>query len=206
MKKLLQLVIDDYAIPAFCSSYKYMYGTLEDFTDLVQYLKNEKKCIKLTEAFDKYVSGDTKVKYDVAYNPMQLMHNCKCIATKDGKILNYKYEFENTWNFLYEFNIEELSFIRVLIKHRNKIVVAIKPTFKNLYIRGYDGFNDVVIGDSMWGFPGIYDYDDNLKIHRARVFLVERIFNKDELELAQAFFDGNELNLDTCFEEIVADG
>ena len=31
-------------------------------------------------------------------------------------------------------------------------------------------------------------------------------FNKDELESAQAFFDGDELNLDTCFEEIVADG
>ena len=94
MGNFLRLTIDEYAIPAFCSSYKYMFGTLDDMKIFIDGLRNIKKCTSLIEAFDKYLAGDTKVKYDVAYNQMQLMHNCICFDEREDIITDFSYLFE----------------------------------------------------------------------------------------------------------------
>lgn len=209
MDKFLQLTIDEYAIPAFCSAYKYMYGTLEDMTNFVNYLRGVKRATPLVEAFDKYVAGDKKVKYNVAYNPMQLMHDCLLLESKEGIIKDFNYEFENIWGFIYDFQADEVCFKRVKLQYRNKIVIAIKPSFKNLRIKGDIGFGDVKIKNDYWGFPGIYNYDDVTDINETRIYLVEKVFDKknsDEVERCNQLFENNEFCFDTCFEEIVADG
>jgi hypothetical protein len=91
MSNFLRLTIDEYAIPAYCSSYKYMFGTLEHMEKFVNGLRTIQKCTPLVEAFDKYLAGDKKVQYDVAYNPMQMMHHCICFNEREGFIKDFEY-------------------------------------------------------------------------------------------------------------------
>lgn len=206
---MLRLTIDEYAIPAYCSSYKHMFGTLDNMKAFVNKLRQMNKCNTLVETFDKYLSGDKNVKYDVAYNSMQMMHSCTCLNEREGKIDNFKYQFINIWGFDYNFQADEFSFKRVMIQYKNQIIVAIMPSFKNLVIKGDGSLSDLRILDQHWGFPGIYTYDETTDINKANLFLTERIFDKnnhDDVLKAREFFDGNEFDLKTCFEEIVADG
>ena len=209
MGNFLRLTIDEYAIPAYCSSHKYMFGSLEHMEKFVDGLRTMQKCTPLIEAFDKYLAGDKKVKYDVAYNPMQMMHDCICFNEREGSINDFEYLFVNIWGFDYIFHADEFSFKRVMIQYKNQIIVAIMPSFKNLIIKGDDVRSDVAILNQHWGFPGIYTYDPVTDINKTNLFLVERIFDKnnhDDVLKAREFFDGNEFDLKTCFEEIVADG
>ena len=209
MGNFLRLTIDEYAVPAFCSSYKCMFGSLEDMKHFVDGLRSIQKCTPLIEAFDKYLAGDKTVKYNVAYNQMQMMHNCSCFNEREGKIDNFEYTFVNIWGFDYIFHSDEFSFKRVMIQYKNQIIVAIMPSFKNLIIKGDGVCSDVAIMNQHWGFPGVYSYDENTDINKTNLFLVERIFDKNNHEdvlKAREFFDGNEFDLQSCFEEIVADG
>lgn len=209
MENFLRLTIDEYAIPAFCSSYKYMFGTLDDIKSFVDYLRGVQKATPLVEAFDKYLADNKKVKYNVAYNPMQMMHDCIVIEEREGSIKEFSYDFTNIWGFPYLFVADEFSFKRVMIQYRNQIVIAIKPSFKNLRIKSDIGLSDTYIKDCHWGFPGIYKYDEITDINETRLYLVERVYNKtntEDVQFSRDFFNSDEFNLDTCFEEIVADG
>lgn len=209
MDKMLRLTIDEYATPAFCSSYKYVYGTLEHMTDFVNYLRGVKKATVLVEAFDKYLAGDKKVKYNVAYSSMQMMHNCKVLECKEGRQKDFSYDFTNIWGFLYNFRASEVSYKKVMIEYKKEIIIAIMPTFKDLYIHDDIGGNHSPIHGDFWGFPGIYDYDQENNITRSRLFLVEKAFKKNETESTKSvyeFFNSDNFDLTTCFEEIVGDG
>lgn len=208
MKKFLRLTIDEYAVPAYCSSYKYVFGSFEDLESLINYLRLTSKNSQMVEAFDKYVSGNKKVKYSVAYNSMQMINNCSVIAEREGFIKDFHYDFENIWGVHYTFYADEFSFKRVLINYRKNIIVAIMPSFKNLHIKADGVFSDTFVKNKHWGFPGIYEYRMDDDVNSARVFLVECIYNKDscEKEDYQKFFDENEFDLKECFEEIVGDG
>ena len=206
---MLRLTIDEYAIPAYCSSYKHMFGTLEDIKSFVEELKRINKGNALVEAFGKYLSGDKKVKYNVAYNSMQMIHNCTSLNEREHSIDNFEYKFVNIWGFDYNFKADNFSFKRVLIQYQNQLIVAIKPSFKNLVIKGESSSKDLRILNQHWGFPGVYTYDEETDVNQANLFLVERIFDKKKPEdviMAHEFFDKNEFDLKTCFEEIVADG
>jgi hypothetical protein len=207
MDKIYRNVIEDYTVPACCTFSKYVFGTLDDFKDIAEVLKNKDTEKNFTNAIDKYVAGERKIKYQVAYHDEQLMVGTKILYQKTVEFNDLKFTHINAWGFPYYFTAEKAIVERVLVQYRYNMYLIIKPMFTGLKIGTGDASTDFYVADGIWGYPGMYHYDEESNTHRCRLFLLENVF-KSKTESAQAIdaFASTEIDFSSCFDEIVADG
>lgn len=204
--KIYRLVIEDYGMPSYCSGSKFVFGTLDDIQSLVSTLKEKNECLGLTSAFDKYQNGDKKVTYSVAYNLEKLLSPATILESKTMQLDNFAYEHINVWSCSYNFQAASASFERVLIRCGRRYYIAVKPTFVGLKIAN-TSFEDIEIGNGMWGHPGVFEYDEECKTHTARLFFIEKSFTGPAAaEEAFDVYNNKQLQLKSCFDDIVADG
>lgn len=204
MNKTLKIFIEDYALASFCSGSSYVFGENIHIDALSQALIEGNHHPGFSKAWQEYKSGNKKVMYNVAYNDTRFAKECKVLETSLNKLCNVKYTIQNVWNCDYTFVADEFWFERILIKDGRNYHIAIRPAFRNLRI--IEEHREDLPIHSPWGYPCLYQYNEEDKILEARVFILEKTYANHDVEVAFEDFMNNKLDLQRVFLEIVADG
>jgi hypothetical protein len=206
MKKIFRNVIEDYGVPSYCTASKYAFGTLDDFKKLSEFLKFKHEYVDFTNAIDKYLAGERKLKYNIAYSEEKLMEGVKVLYERDIDIEDFNYKHINVWSCVYNFHCKRFKAKRLLVQIRSTIYVLIRPVVETMEIV-HSNADNLPIGAGTWGFPGIISFDENTNILTTNLYLIEKKFHATkESKEALDFFEKNEFYLKSYFDEIVGDG
>ena len=177
------ILLNDYAMPSFCSGKKYYYGSIEDIQDFAE------ACNKNVEYYE--------------LEPAQLLE-IKIVSVAD-----YFHQHENIWGFPYYVHADQASMELLLIKHGNSFIICCRPTFAAPYlVCEQEDDHQIKLNlttDHVWGHPGLYKSGEADKILTARLFAVEKIFD----DMDQAVADFQTMDCDSCdmfFDDIFGDG
>ena len=204
MKKIIKVTIEDYGLASFCSGSSCIFGENVHIDALSQALATSNNHPGFVKAWDEYKTGNKKVTYSVAYNDTRFAKECKILEESLNKLCNFQNTIQNVWGCNYTFMADEFWFERILIKDGRKYHIAIRPAFRNLRI--IEEHRDDVAVTSPWGYPCLYQYNEEEKILEARAFILEKTYADYDVEVAFEDFVNNKLDLQRVFLEIVADG
>ncbi len=204
-----RLTLDDYSAASFTSFSKDYYGTLEQITELIEALRDNKDrqdtYQALKEPFDKFMSGDKYVMHNVAYRDVRFLSPVKVLGMANSKLTNATWEHINTWGYPYNFKCDYAKCEHIWISGFGKYCRVVKVHFTNLQMENTLGEYRKA-GCMLWGFPGQIT-GENGNLHN-RLLVEEKVFKNrmEALEDYLAFQENKNTNFKEFVNDIVGDG
>jgi hypothetical protein len=185
-KKYYALCLDDYATISFVSSFKYYYGSIEDFDIFFKKCKDDEKYIKnhseTLTAYNSFKNGDVTIKYNVAYSSQRLMTPITLYKKASIEISKeIAWNHYNIYDCIYSMRADKCTNSYIWIKQGKNYLRCVKPSFVNLqYLAIKDEY--VKFNNNFWGYPNIIttreDSNGNL-ITETNLYIKDCVFNSE---------------------------
>ena len=204
-EKYYAITLEDYSVPAYVSSTKEYFGTLDEITAFINSLRHDEYHKGLVEAFDKYCEGDINVKHYVAYNNYQLMHPVSLIATFEHELSETDYDHINIWGCPYYMRFKKAKMKHYWFKLGKDYYRCLKVIFEELQYQSRSG-NWFCQEEGYWGHPYMLTFKpphtyNNLAVIE-KIFCSVEEFNQD----GEKFNPEEDYDLTGFFNEIFGNG
>ena len=210
-KQYYQLVLREYASPAFCSFAKFYHGTISDIRKLMDALAaiNDDGCYNnLLHAFQEWEHGNTAVTHDVAFLEFQLLTPEEMVACKEYTLEKVGWRHINVWEYAYDMKAEAILVREIVLKQGDKYIRCIRPVFENLMVSVPD--HPVLskwdpVGSMFCGFPCMITVDDEEKCTTPRLYMEQGTYENLEDAIAD-LEDPEKIDFSVVCDDIFGNG
>lgn len=177
-----RLILDDYAKPSFCSWDKSYFGSLKHIENLIHAVEADERInesfSQLVQAFKEYISGNTKVKHNVAFRDIPLLEPVSIYAKASSFKEFNKLEHLNVWNCIYYMRWDKAENDHIWIGYESGYARCIKTLFYGLEYADADAEESYRPIKYCLGFPKQIELRDSLITNR--LYVTEKIFENEK--------------------------
>lgn len=188
------MVLDSYAVPAYCSDTTEYLGTLDMMGDYIDaLLMNEarhkefatsesKHSQNIARAYQEYRAGNGNAEAYIAWanrtliTPTTVYHRCKVHKS------NVEFIYENMWKCPYYIEADEVEAELIYVGHEGKYKRFVKVAVSNMrYDTEEIGRNKIKLQGEFWGQPSMLHTDKNVT-HNRLLFCDQWFENKSTMQ------------------------
>lgn len=201
-KQLYAFELDDYSAPSCTSFTKLYFGTIADFRVVVEGI-GEEYGEELRNTFERFVAGEQKITYHVAYSVTRFARFATLITEKPINLDEVSYQYENSYGFYYQVEMSKAEGRVAVVKLGKQFYIVYwltvtNPRYMGEFIKKWD-----TLGDWIWGFPGIIEVKGETL--RNILGMIESAFDTEEEAMAR-FEDLHDFDFNRFFEDVFGDG
>ena len=199
---------NNYFSPSFCSSTKTYLGSLDEIKTFIEGL-DKRNHQETQEALQRYLEGDTQANHYIAYNQNRLIEKAEVLAEEEISLDKTSWKFINVWHWPQFMEIDSGTIRKILIKHSNTYLRAIKASVCGLRTatRADTPQKDwLKLCGGFWGHPGILVVivnDDSYIVHSS-LYLKEKEYSTEQEALEK--FRTDQVSLNCLCEDVFGDG
>ena len=208
MSQYLQLLLDDYAAPSFCSFSKTYFATPEQLADFFAVIRADDNLTrdfgKVLAAYDRYIAGETSIQHNVAYQQVPFLTPVELLGQAFNMLKDYRWEHRNVWECSYFMKCDAAESNHIWVQCEGQFYRCIRAHFKNL--RYQNGNGEYTTPLWAWGFPHLFELSDKEAYNR--LYVVERTFTskEDALEDIAQFANSPDPDFRPVLDDLFADG
>lgn len=202
-KVYYKMILDDPATASFCSFPKDYFGTLNDYHDFVEAVREEKGYADTREAFAQFLNGNSLAQHTVCYNKTPILRLASLIGKEHFELDETEWDHENVYGCTYKMRAERISAEQILFRCEDHFYRCIRPTFYGLQFKSREDAEWQDVGSQLWGNKGIIQVTG--REHKFRLFVVEKESQKLDVVLSEMWFP-QYLNFKTACDEIFGNG
>ena len=202
-KVFYKMQLDDPAMPSFCSFSKDYFGSLQDFKEMIDGMREKGICLETVQAFERYLEGDSCAEHIVCYNKTPILVPARMISIERFNLEETEWDHENTYGCIYKMRADCVAVEQVLFECEDYYYRCVRPIFGGLQYKGEHSSQWLNVGNRLWGNESVVRIDG--KVYAFRLFVVEqRSQNLDDI--LGSMWNQEKLDFRKACDEIFGNG
>ena len=195
-RQFYEICLEDYSAPRCMSIIKSYYGTMDDISELINYLRSDGSiCMRYRETIEAVQNYDeAKIPvHSVAGRVFPILTPVQEVSRFETQLEDHQWNYTTQNSEVYPFHADKIDICQILLRTNTNYVRCLRAQASNLSICR-QGMSWICPGDGIYGFPGIITQDGGR--HMMQLFAAQQHYRLELLTKATAdLADINKIDL-----------